>query len=101
MSKLRLVNPADADATITIGGVDDAGAAPPEGTVTLTLPAGAAAEITAQQLEAGADHFRGRFGDGKGKWRLFIEADQDVQVMSLLESPTGHITNLSSGTAVR
>ena len=101
VSKLRLVNPADTDATITIGGVDDAGDAPPQGDVTLTLPAGAATAITAQQLEAGADHFEGRFGDGKGKWRLFIEADQDVQAMSLLESPTGHITNLSSGTAVR
>ena len=51
------------------------------------MPAGAATAITAQQLEAGADHFEGRFGDGKGKWRLFIEADQDVQAMSLLESP--------------
>ena len=101
VSRLRLINPADADAAITIGGVDDTGAPPPEGAVTLTLPAGAATEITAQQLEAGADHFRGRFGDGKGKWRLFIEADQDVQAMSLLESPTGHITNLSSATAVR
>lgn len=62
--------------------------------------AGAAAEITAQQLKVGADHFEGQFGDGKGKWRLFIEADQDIQAMSLLESPTGHIANLSSGTAV-
>ena len=101
VSRLRFVNPADADAMITVSGVDDAGAAAPEGDVTLTLPAGAATAITAQQLEAGADHFEGRFGDGKGKWRLFIEADQDVQAMSLLESPTGHITNLSSGTAVR
>ena len=101
VSKLRLINPADAPATITISGVDDAGAAPPEGEVFLTVPAGAAATITAQQLEAGADHFEGRFGDGKGKWRLFVEADQDIQAMSLLESPTGHITNLSSGTAVR
>ena len=101
VSRLRLVNPADADATLTITGMDDAGEAPPEGAVTLTVPAGAAAEITAQQLEAGADHFDGRFGDGKGKWRLFIEADQDIQAMSLLESPTGHIANLSAGTAVR
>ena len=101
VSKLRLINPADSEATITVSGVDDAGAAPPEGEVTLTVPAGASAEITAQQLEAGAAHFKGRFGDGKGKWRLFIEADQDIQAMSLLVSPTGHITNLSSGTAVR
>ena len=101
VSKLRLVNPADVDAAITISGVDDAGNAAPAGDITLTVPASAAAEITAQQLEAGADHFDGRFGDGQGKWRLFIEADQDIQAMSLLESPTGHIANLSSGTAVR
>ena len=101
VSRLRLVNPAADPATITITGIDDAGAAPPEGAITLTLPAGTATSITAQQLEAGADHFTGRFGDGKGKWQLFIEANQDVQAMSLLESPKGHITNLSSGTAVR
>ena len=101
VSMLRLVNPADAPARITISGLDDHGAAPPEGDITLTLPAGAATSITAQQLEAGASHFNGRFGDGRGKWRLFIEADQDIQAMSLVESPTGHLTNLSSGTAVR
>ena len=101
VSRLRLINPAPEPAAITITGMDDAGAAPPQGDITLTLPAGAATSITAQQLEAGADHFTGRFGDGEGKWQLFIEADQDVQAMSLLESPDGHITNLSSGTAVR
>ena len=101
VSMLRLVNPADAPARITISGLDDHGAAPPDGDVTLTLPAGAATSITAQQLEAGASHFNGRFGNGRGKWRLFIEADQDIQAMSLVESPTGHLTNLSSGTAVR
>ena len=102
VSRLRLVNPAAAPATVSITGLDDDGAAPPEGNITLTLPAGAATSITAQQLEAGADHFTGRFGDGEGKWQLFIEADQDVQAMSLLESRrTGHITNLSSGTAAR
>ena len=63
--------------------------------------AGAATSITAQQLEAGASHFNGRFGNGRGKWRLFIEADQDIQAMSLVESPRGHLTNLSSnGSAV-
>ena len=101
VSKLRLVNPTDAPAQVTSSGLDDRGAAPPEGDITLTLPAGAATSITAQQLEAGANHFDGRFGDGRGKWRLFIEAHQDIQAMSLMESPTGHLTNLSSGTAVR
>ena len=101
VSRLRLVNPTDAPARITISGVDDYGNAPPQGDVSLSLPAGASASITAQQLEAGASHFSGRFGDGRGKWRLFIEVDRDIQAMSLVESPTGHLTNLSSGTAVR
>ena len=57
--------------------------------------------LRSRSTEAGADHFEGRFGGGKGKWRLFIKADQDLQAMRLLESPTGHIANLSSGTAVR
>ena len=101
VSRLRLTNPSNAPATISISGLDDAGNPPPEGEVGLTLPSGAATAITAQQLEAGAAHLEGRFGDGKGKWRLFIEADQDIQAMSLIESPTGHISNLSAGTAVR
>ena len=101
VSKLRLVNSTDTLSRVTISGLDDYGNAPPEGEVTLSLPAGAAASITAQQLEAGASHFNGRFGDGRGKWRLFIEANRNVQAMSLVESPTGHLTNLSSGTAVR
>ena len=101
VSRLRLINLSNAPATISISGLDDAGDPPPEGEVGLTLAAGAATAITAQQLEAGAAHLEGRFGDGKGKWRLFIEADQDIQAMSLIESPTGHISNLSAGTAVR
>ena len=101
VSRLRLVNPSAEPATISIAGVDDAGVAAPEGNITLTMPADTATTITAQQLEAGANHFAGRFGDGEGKWQLFIEADQDIQAMSLLESETGHLTNLSSGTAVR
>lgn len=40
--------------------------------------------------------FEGAFGDGQWKWRLDIEADRDIQVMSLMESPEGRITNLPS-----
>ena len=35
-------------------------------------------------------------GDGRGKWRLSVSAGAGVLVQSLLESPTGHLTNLSS-----
>ena len=38
----------------------------------------------------------GSLGDGYAKWRLLIESDQSIQVMSLLRSPTGHLSNLST-----
>lgn len=38
----------------------------------------------------------GGIGDGAGKWRLEVVADQSITVMSLLEAPGGYISNLSS-----
>ena len=43
-------------------------------------------------------------GDGAGKWRLVVEADGGagaLRAMSLMASPSGHLTNLSTRTAVR
>ena len=94
-SLLRLVNIGEHAATIEISGLDDRGAEAPEGDVTLSLEAGAAYALTAQQLEDGDAEFSGRFGDGMGKWQLMVEADQPMMVMSLLQSPTGNLTNLS------
>ncbi len=93
-SLLRLINPEDQDAEVAIRGLDDSGAM--RGPVQLTLPAGHARSINAPELEDGGTNLEGAFGDGQGKWRLDIEANRDIQVMSLMESPEGHITNLSS-----
>jgi hypothetical protein len=95
-SWLRLINPGDRDIDVTISGLDDAGEAPPEGNVRLEIAAGAAREVTAQALESGATGFDGRFGDGAGKWQLFVSANGAIEVMSLLQSPTGNLTNLST-----
>ena len=95
VSRLRLVNPGADDAEVTITGIDDAGASP-GGTVTVTVPAGASRTIEAADLEAGGDGFGGALGDGTGKWRLAVTSEQPVIVMSLLSSPTGHLTNLST-----
>ena len=35
-------------------------------------------------------------GDGTGKWQLTVTADQPILVMSLLSTPTGHLSNLSA-----
>ena len=109
VSRLRLVNRGTEPAEVHIRGVDDAGASPGDGAsagdaVRTTVPAGAARTFTAAQLEAGADGLDGALGDGRGKWRLIVESGQPLVVMSLLKSPTGHLTNLSTpgpGTASR
>ena len=94
-SLLRLVNPEAEDAAVRITGTDDAGQA--SGEVTAEIPAGAARTYTAAELEGGAaPGLSGALGDGQGKWRLRIESDQQIVAMSLLATPTGHLTNLSA-----
>ena len=39
---------------------------------------------------------QGALGDGAGKWRLTVESSEPILAMSLLASPTGHLTNLST-----
>ena len=94
VSRLRLVNTgADAE-SVSIAGVDDQGAS--AGPVRLTLNAGEARTLSAQDLEGGAQGLAGRLGDGAGKWRLFITAGDSVVGMSLLDSASGHVSNLST-----
>ena len=94
-STLRLVNPGDGDAEVTIAARDDLGDAAPEGDITFTLPAGEARDLSAQALESGAEGFDGRFGDGEGKWRLTVSADRALHVLSLVRSPRGYLASLS------
>ena len=97
VSVLWLVNPGDADAAVTIAGVDDRGVTP--GTaVRTTVAAGSSRRLTSTELETGESGAidSGALGDGKGKWRLRVDSDQPIRVMSLIENPTGHLTNLST-----
>ena len=94
-SRLRLINTGVEAAEIVIGGQDDNGEPAPNGKVRLTVAGGAAHMLTAEELEEGSDDIRGRFGDGTGKWRLTVSADQPIEVMSLMQSATGHLVNLS------
>ena len=106
-SLLRLINPGTVQARVTISGIDDAGMAS-DATVGISLPAGGAKTISAAALESEADRdgpdengvsssgVDGALGPGAGKWQLMVTADHPVLVMSLLMSPTGHLTNLST-----
>ena len=91
--RLRLINPGTEDAEVAIGGLNDASVAS-AGETRIVVPAGEARTVTAPQLESGRRDFAGRLGDGKRQ--LFVSASVPIQAMSLLESPTEHLTNLST-----
>ncbi len=95
VSRLRLVNAGEEAAEVTIAGTDDGGMSPGSD-VFVTVPAGATRTYTAQELESGAEGLGGSLGDGAGKWRLDVTSGQPIRVLSLLSSPTGHLTNLST-----
>ena len=99
VSRLRLINPGQETAHVTIAGIDDAGMS--SAVVQVSVPAGGVESFTAAQLESGAPGLEGELGEGVGKWQLVVESDQSVTVMSLLESPTGHLTNLSTAPAMQ
>ena len=95
-SWLRLINPGSAPAEVAITGIDSQGASPGDG-VAVTLPAGASLTYTAAELESGrAAGLQGSLGDGTGEWRLIVESEQPLLVMSLISSSTGHLMNLST-----
>ena len=94
-SRLLLANTGDADAAVTIDGIDDDGASP-GGTVRLRVPAGRLVSLDSAALEAGGDGFEGALADGKGKWRLWVASDRPILVASLLDTPTGDLANLST-----
>ena len=104
VSRLRLINRSAETAEVIIEGFDGDGVSP--GTeVRLSVPARGARALTARELES--DEGRGEavrdldgaLGEGAGKWRLVVTSDQPIEVMSLLASPTGHLTNLSTAPA--
>lgn len=95
VSSLRIINPADEAVDVTITGIDDAGN-PGEAVVHVEIGPGASRTLTSEALEHGQSVMEGSLGDGQGKWQLSVEASHPVYVLSLMSTPTGHLTNLSA-----
>ena len=95
-SRLRLINPGAAAAAITITGRDDNAAEATGGDVSLTLAAGGAKTLTAQQLEAGDMDVTGQLGAGTGTWRLMVSSDQPLHVVNIVIANSGYWNNLST-----
>ena len=97
-SLLRLVNPGNTEARVSVRAVDDRRRS--AGPVRLRIPAKASHTVSALALEEGAAGLDGTLGDGTGKWRLDVESTVPLLAMSLLSTPTGHVTNLSTAPAI-
>ena len=93
-SSLRLVNAGDAAEFVPVRAVDDRGT---RRETRLAVPAGAVT-VTAAELEGRIGGESG-IGRGVGKWRLDLDGAWTVEAMSLLTSPGGHLTNLSTAPA--
>lgn len=96
-SQLRVANLGTETAQVAVSGLDDQGQAGAE-VVRFSVPAGAARTLTAAQLEGRdeASEVTGALGDGDGMWRLLVESEQPLRVMSLMETSTGRLTNVST-----
>ena len=95
VSLLRILNLDASPASVTIKGIDGDGASPGTG-VTLTVPPSRSVTLDAKTLEEGGENIEGALGDGAVKWRLEVTSKQDIRVMSLMQSPTNQLTNLSA-----
>lgn len=98
VSELRLVNPQAISLVAEIVGTDDAGQAG-QSKIKVSLPAFGAVRLTAAQLESGTGNTaitEGKLGAGSGKWRLNVTAGAEIRVISLLKSPQGYVSNIST-----
>ena len=106
VSEMRLVNGGDAAVEAVVVGIDGAGST---SALTLTVPAGRAMWVGARDLETGVAPgswpagatIEGALGDGAGKWQLIVTADAPLVAMSLMSTPAGHVTSLSSTPGLR
>ena len=93
-SFLRFVNPTQrSDAAAWLWATDDTGAMPGRGVVVEVAP-GQSRTVSAAELESGTGLI-GEIGDGQGRWRMDLVIEPPLVAMNLLESPGGHLRNLS------
>ena len=93
-SVLRIINPRGTAIDVEIMGIDDQGQWGEE-TITFELGARRAVNITSRTLEDGPSFAEGALGNGAGKWTLLVVTAKHIEVMSLLLSQTGYVSNVS------
>ncbi|MBV1905051.1 MAG: hypothetical protein KUG75_03160, partial [Pseudomonadales bacterium] len=97
---LRIINTTDQVGSVTLSGVDDAGNIAPGGDLILNLDAFQSVQINSNDLEQGNldKGLMGSLGDGEGRWTMSISSTLGIEVMSLIRTSDGFVTNLSKAT---
>lgn len=97
-SFIRVVNRSAATGEVVVSAVDDAGMPAPGGDVRFSLAANAALNFNAEDYSNGNPDkgIQGAFGTGTGKWRLTVTSALNLEVMSLIRTPDGFVTDLSN-----
>ena len=91
--EVRLLNAGGEPAEVRLSGTDDAGSS--GGAVELTLAPWSARTLTATALAEGEAGLRGALGAGTGSWRLRLEADRELDVLSLVRGSGGMLSDVS------
>ena len=91
--EVRLLNAGGAPAEVRLSGTDDAGSS--GGAAELTLAPWSARTLTATALAEGEAGLRGALGAGSGSWRLRLEADREIDVLSLVRGSGGMLSDVS------
>ena len=91
-SELRLLNAGGETVEVRVSGTDDAGS--PGGEVELTLAPWTAGTLTTTALAEGSG-VRGALGAGTGSWRMSLEADGEIDVLSLVRGAGGKLSDVS------
>ena len=91
--ELRLLNAGGETVEVRLSGTDDAGA--PGGEAELTLAPWASRTLTREALGEGEAGLRGALGAGTGSWRLILEADGEIDVLSLVRGAGGMLSDVS------
>ena len=95
----RVINHSEGSGTVRITGIDDAGRE--HGPVELELEDRAAAHFNSRDLEEGnaGKGLSDGLGDGEGDWRLRLESELAVEVLSYVRTGDGFVTAMHEGGA--
>lgn len=93
---IRIVNPSSVPVSFSIDAIDDSGTWSPTSLQNLTIAANGALQVNSIDIENGNSNkgLPAGFGTGDGNWRLIINSESDLNVMSYIRTPDGFLNDM-------